>query len=56
VIIVERTIERELIKQHWTSFTTIKKVGDKFHHNFKEEMTIHPTRYKGVNVDEIINA
>jgi hypothetical protein len=56
VTIVERTIERELIKQHQTSFTTIRKVRDKFHCNSKEGMTTHPIGYKGVNVGEITNA
>jgi hypothetical protein len=56
VIVVERTIERELTKQHRTSFTTIRKVRDKFHCNFKEGMTTHPHGYRGVNVGEITNA
>jgi hypothetical protein len=62
VIVAARTIERELAKQHWTSFiltwssTIVQKVGDIFHLNFKEGIKAHLDGYRGVNLSETTNA
>ncbi len=56
MIIVEWTVEKELIKQQATFITTWSPVviqetwWDKIHHNFKEGMWAHPLGYKGVNL------
>jgi hypothetical protein len=49
-------LKKEFIKQHQASFTTIRKVEDKFHCNFKEGMKIHLAGYRGVNLSETTNA
>jgi hypothetical protein len=57
-----RTTERELAKQHQTSFILIwssiivKKVRDIFHFNFKEGMKDQPNGYRVVNLGETTNA
>jgi hypothetical protein len=56
MIVVEKTIEREFIKQCRASFIAIRKARDKLHHNFKEGMTIHLDGYRGVNLSETRNA
>jgi hypothetical protein len=53
--VVERLAERELIKQRanfivaWSS-STIKKVGYRFHYNFKVGMQVNPSGYRGVDL------
>jgi hypothetical protein len=50
----------ELTKQQQANFiatwssTIFKDVGDKFHHNFKEGMQVHPLGYIGVNLGSMI--
>ncbi len=55
MIVVEQGDEREFTRQQRATFfvawsSTIKKTWDKFHHNFKEGMWVHPLGYKGVNL------
>jgi hypothetical protein len=55
----EKLVERELVKQQWADFiaawssSTVRKVGYKFHSNFKVGLWAHPLGYKGVNLGEI---
>jgi hypothetical protein len=55
LIAIEKLVEREL-KQQWANFfiawssSTIKKVGNRFHCNFKVGMQADPSRYRGVNL------
>jgi hypothetical protein len=59
--IVVRIAKNELIKQHRANFiltwssTLIREIGDRFHHNFKDMMRVHLTKYKGVNLSETTN-
>jgi hypothetical protein len=62
ITIVKRIVERELVKDHPTSFisiwssTIVKKIRDRFHCNFKERMKCHLARYRGVKLGETTNA
>jgi hypothetical protein len=59
LIVIEKFVERKLVKQQWTNFITtwsslvVKKVGDRFHSNFKAGLQAHPLRYMGVNLGDI---
>jgi len=52
---LKEQLKKEFIK-HQASFTTIRKVEDKFPCNFKEGMTTHLAEYRGVNLSETTNA
>jgi hypothetical protein len=53
---LKEQLKKEFIKQHQANFTTIGKLEDKFHYNFREGMTTHLAGYRGVNLNEITNA
>ncbi len=58
MIATKEMAEKKLVKQQanfiiaWSSLVT-RKVGRKFHYNFKASLRAHPFRYKGVNLGEI---
>jgi hypothetical protein len=55
----ERLVERQLVKQQRIHFITtwsssiVRKVGDKFHYNFKASLQVHLLGYMGVNLGSI---